>query len=1464
MSFNLPLDLETKSYYLTIVADSRNELFEEDENDNKYSVVFDIKGRASTDIAVSNVAIANTLEYEKEVSVSWLVVNNGTRPARGFKCDSVYLSRDIIWDISDAQIGRPVCSKFDLKGNSSSSQSSMIKAKTPPVASSFYNTIVKTRSNLLDLNLDNNIALAGHKTKVIYTKVTVNTTTNAQIVPYGSVAIQVTNVSDEKTLIFNISSDDRDSFNSLYVKGGSPATLFDFEKVSDDPNMSDQIITVSNTMYSNYYILIVNTGSMSTDSSQNLNVTIKYAHFEILDVFPKSLVPGAKTTLHITGTLFPYDSRIHLMNAKHDYDAIRTYIFSSSNVYATFYIPEINNLTVFVLKLTSDSSNETIQFRDKITIKNGTEGYLEYSVENPGRLRNGETGIISVNLQNAGDTDLYVPLVIFEASDKGSVRLIDGMKRHIFKQCYFVFCSMKNGPAGILPPKSQCQLKFETKQNETYRFGRIEMALNTFILRQTKDTDNPYIIRKDILRPTHYDQQAWDPIWSNFIAATGKTALSLSEKLSDVLNEMSLGGRYVKIVDDVIGYLLDIADSPYSERYLVRNSDLEVRSDSEIVMSVERYLSSRIGSRSQVSYMGKGWILPLWDTKIKQVTDDDLILTVEKVDFNFVKYSNSSFVNKRLGVITKTETDLIHIPNEQRRKFHFDSETLALKEISSLVDDSFIKLQYEGHLLKKILHSSGSFVNVMYDRHDRIQTMQLQNSSNSVDNKKLLCAYDLDNGVLSEIRRNGETTRYSYFQDFSLKYIINPDRSMILYEYNKMGHLSAKKFIQNGKQILSREYTYSSGGVESVKGNLEGDYSLTFDENGNIVLIRRKGFLPSKTIITSSTEIQYEGELIVTKRTLSGNMLTIEDGNGDKLQTVFNNRSQLIGFSDGGGNEYRINLNRNGSIRSIIFPDGSNKTYLYSQNGHTVKTQNNGVKKFLYNEKKQLTMKDIGNSSVCAYNYDENGNLLRAENKNGEIEFFYTKNNVKTISYPDVSINYKYNEKGFLSNLSTNKDYFVHYDYNDLNKLTRVTTKDDKVILTAEYNSMGKIVKKSLGNNITTTYSYDSVTGLLRNLTNFFKNGSVASYFIYDYSLHLRRVSVDTHEGKWKFRYDRAGQIVSMTDPKGSVTKYIYDNRKNRKMVSVHGFDYETEVNSMNQYRRYRNRTYSYDKNGNMNFRDGSTPEYFSFDEDNKLSSYKSKSIKCLFEYDALDNLYAKTCNNTTTRYIINPRGNYGSDIIEQIINDNGNQSRVRFYHGGDGIGLIAAQYDNGSIVYFTYGPIGTVQEILNEDGDLLNNYYTDPFGQEIASTKKIKSMFTFVGQWGVVAFEEIPDIYFMRSRMYDSYTGRFFSTDAYGLKAHSKNLYAYCSNNPVHFNDPKGDFLQILVGAAIGSAVGVLDYALSTPKDEWSWGGGVIFYFELSYRYNFDGYILTKTFCDRFGKVESCIVYFKYDIEYY
>ena len=129
-----------------------------------------------------------------------------------------------------------------------------------------------------------------------------------------------------------------------------------------------------------------------------------------------------------------------------------------------------------------------------------------------------------------------------------------------------------------------------------------------------------------------------------------------------------------------------------------------------------------------------------------------------------------------------------------------------------------------------------------------------------------------------------------------------------------------------------------------------------------------------------------------------------------------------------------------------------------------------------------------------------------------------------------------------------------------------------------------------------------------------------------------------------------------------------------------------------------------------------------------------------------------------------------------------------------------------------------SVTNILDDVGNLLNSYERNPFGEIISSEEKIKSEFTFIGQWGVIDFKEMPDVYLMRARLYDSYTGRFMSIDPLGLKAQSKNFYAYCSNNPVHFNDPKGT-CPICISFAIGAGKSLFNY-WRTHRSSFTWGG--------------------------------------------
>lgn len=70
-----------------------------------------------------------------------------------------------------------------------------------------------------------------------------------------------------------------------------------------------------------------------------------------------------------------------------------------------------------------------------------------------------------------------------------------------------------------------------------------------------------------------------------------------------------------------------------------------------------------------------------------------------------------------------------------------------------------------------------------------------------------------------------------------------------------------------------------------------------------------------------------------------------------------------------------------------------------------------------------------------------------------------------------------------------------------------------------------------------------------------------------------------------------------------------------------------------------------------------------------------------------------------------------------------------------------------------------------------------------------------------------------MHSRYYDPVVGRFINTDEPTIllftnsNALGNNLYVYCGNNPVIYVDPTGDFIQYIIGAAIGGLLSLILY---------------------------------------------------------
>lgn len=416
------------------------------------------------------------------------------------------------------------------------------------------------------------------------------------------------------------------------------------------------------------------------------------------------------------------------------------------------------------------------------------------------------------------------------------------------------------------------------------------------------------------------------------------------------------------------------------------------------------------------------------------------------------------------------------------------------------------------------------------------------------------------------------------------------------------------------------------------------------------------------------------------------------------------------------------------------------------------------------------------------------GRLLSVDNKG-------------TSSVPNVVLSYAYDAKGNIISVNDTINGQIGgitaYNYDVLDRVTKITqtgdgVQDKRVDFTydaiGQYQSINRYGDFN-GTELVTgsNYVYDSLNRL-KNLTHSNTSSTVAFYdFVYDAASRITQIS--DVDGATDYTYDETNQLTGAdrSNVNNPDENYSYDANGNRTNSG-----YVTGVN--NRLLSDGTYNYEYDKEGNLIRKiEISTGNVRQFewdyrnrlvavvDEDNSANVIQEVS----FIYDAMNRRLAKDVNGII-RHFVYDRDN----VILEFVDTDGiagvNQPVLdkRYLHGTRVDQVLAQEDGNGNVIWHLSDHLGTIRDLVDNNGVLVNHLIYDSFGNVVSQmNSEVENRYLFTGR----EWDSEIGLYYYRARYYAAQIGRFIEEDPIGFEAKDGNLYRYVANTPVNTVDPIG-----------------------------------------------------------------------------
>jgi RHS repeat-associated protein len=436
--------------------------------------------------------------------------------------------------------------------------------------------------------------------------------------------------------------------------------------------------------------------------------------------------------------------------------------------------------------------------------------------------------------------------------------------------------------------------------------------------------------------------------------------------------------------------------------------------------------------------------------------------------------------------------------------------------------------------------------------------------------------------------------------------------------------------------------------------------------------------------------------------------------------------------------------------------------------------------------------------SPLTYSYDAVGHLLTSIDPDSKYTYTYdlvdritSIDNLGTTGVPNVLLTYSYDAAGNLLSVTEKINGIQKgtnaYTYDILNRVTKLTQSGTGVTskrVDMTYNAVNQIATLNRYSDLTgtssvanTSYTYD-LAGRLQTLTHQHGGNTLASYGL-TYDNANRIIQSAGTDGTQDYSYDSTNQLTTANHTTQTDEAYSYDANGNRTSGGA-------STGTNNQLLTDGTYNYEYDGEGNRTKRTeigtGKVTEYV-WDYRNRLTSVLFKDAggnvtkTIAYSYDVNDRRISKKVDGVVAeRYV------YDGSNIALVFDGAGTQTHRYLY--GIGVDQVLADERGGTVVWALSDNQGTVRDVVDGNGTILNHVVYDSFGKV-----KSQSDATVEFRYGYTGREQDGEtgLDYYRARYYDAANGRFISEDPLGFNAGDTNIYRYVGNSPTNWVDPSG-----------------------------------------------------------------------------